>query len=1615
MIKKITLLYFLNFFIIQVSVASVLFEEKSKIEITTVIAINKPAHSLKKEVKKTAIYEYTPLNNFYNTSKKNTEITYPISDSVITQRDAAAGSFEVIEEHESWVDSFSNEDIKELPVGVKHFREGIEYAIGITQATINKDYTELTVYARVKIPQTDSDGYPIELFFGADNIKLSHQGGLVGDTNLVLLGDLNIPFNAGKWMLSLKGGFDYTTGETENLTYVTINCNGVKELGLEGVVEFSRELILPLTENGEADLREQVSIQITTENGTQTLPVPNRVKGSFNVVASDWNDILVGIDLEPFMLSKKRNNEDYNGNFQFNVNKAILDFSDLRNDPALLFPDYYRDNGLLLPNDRAWRGVYVDTVEVKLPKEFKTSETENQGQERVSFSAHHLIVDNYGVSGTFYGDNIFSLDEGITNDSKAWAYSLDHIDVTIAANNFIEGNMEGRILLPVSNNAESTNSSPERIGLRYSGLISPEEYVLNVSNDSIIDMNLWKAKGQLLPNSSIELALRDNQFRPKATLHGRLAISADQVDSLENEGNDIETTETDTQGNGHKKFVEFKGIVFENLVLQTESPIFQVDYMGYEDEVSLAGFPISISNIGITASETNANLHFDLAINLMGENNGFAGETSLGIIGKFEEDNYRQKWELDKIVLDSIAVDADFGGFAIWGSLDLMKDDPQYGDGFAATLGARFEALQTEVEVNAIFGKTDFRYWMVDAMVDLPPGAGSGIINLSGFAGGASYKMTRQDYGASINGDAFTYTPNQDYGLGLKAMVLLNLVDDSVLKGGAGFEVLFNNNGGINQLGLYGQASMLGVTIPGLDNIASTLNQFNEDAAAKAKFLGYDEEAVNDSFVGRNLLDKAENEMIQVPHGDLTISAKLGVVFDFKNEVLHGELETFVNTPGGFVEGRGANGRSGSAVLHLSKDEWYLYMGTPSDPQGYRIGVGPASLESGGYFMVGSVLPDAPAPPPEVADILRVKNEELDYMRDENALASGAGFAFGQDFSIDTGDLRFLVFYANFQAGAGFDIMLRNYEKAECSNTGDQVGLNGWYANGQAYAYLQGELGINVKLFFIEKKIPLIQGAAAVLLQAKAPNPIWMRGYVGGEFNILGGLVSGEFRFKVTLGEECVFEDGSPLGGLKIITDVTPSDGVSDIDVFAIPQATFSMKVGEPLIIPEDDGDKTYRIDLEEYVIIHNGQEIPSAIEWSNYKDRANLVSSDILPPEEELTVRATVSFKEKINGIFRPILVDGQPATETEERTFTTGGAPDHIPLHNITYAYPVVEQKYFLEDEYNQGYVKLKRGQDYLFDDAAWESFLKYRGTDNDESSDTDFNYNTSDNKLTYTIPNVDQEDQYTMLIASRPKEGNTSGSNTESISENVDVGDTSGDNIINIETTQAESLSKDGEIERLTYAFGTSKYKTFERKINTIDNDDYDWDIFSSDVIYLTNRIDDHEPFDLNELIGSDYTDNKPLVHIEATLNDNYFTIDLNPPLYGQYPLGGTYNFTNRDGSLLGTPAPKYALPIISTYLSNLEYEVNESTLRTTFPFRYNLGLAYKEDWVDLRSQIINDQTDGLIPSGNPVLNFLDESYLFMRYGFYNTNISYKLPGDLNGTSTTYKFKNPNNFRN
>ncbi len=380
------------------------------------------------------------------------------------------------------------------------------------------------------------------------------------------------------------------------------------------------------------------------------------------------------------------------------------------------------------------------------------------------------------------------------------------------------------------------------------------------------------------------------------------------------------------------------------------------------------------------------------------------------------------------------------------------------------------------------------------------------------------------------------------------------------------------------------------------------------------------------------------------------------------------------------------------------------------------------------------------------------------------------------------------------------------------------------------------------------------------------------------------------------------------------------------------------------------------------------------------------------------------------INGVFQPIKVDAKIATEYEERLFTTGGAPNYIPLTNIKYSYPVVDQKYFLEEEYPKGYIQLKRGQDYLFEDASWETSIRVNEDGVSNAKATAFNYDTNKNEVYYDLPDIKQEKKYNFSIVSNLKK--VPSRNTGSATRTNTISDDGND--IQIKENQADALSKtEGSIDRLSYSFNTSKYKTFNAKMNAINTQSYNFGVLYSDVIYLTNTISSQEAFDIVELQGVSCTDNKPIIIAQSKLNDEYYNTDIYPYLYKDYPLNSSFSIMNRDTDELGV-IPAKAIPLNAYYMSSIENDVNQSWTKTNFPFKYNMPLLYKQDWVDLNNQIINAYINGDRSVDSIAKRFLNSNYLFMRYGNYEILLKYNLPGDKKATEYTYKYKNNNNFR-
>ena len=101
----------------------------------------------------------------------------------------------------------------------------------------------------------------------------------------------------------------------------------------------------------------------------------------------------------------------------------------------------------------------------------------------------------------------------------------------------------------------------------------------------------------------------------------------------------------------------------------------------------------------------------------------------------------------------------------------------------------------------------------------------------------------------------------------------------------------------------------------------------------------------------------------------------------------------------------------------------------------------------------------------------------------------------------------------------GFDMTLYKYASTtHCSGSSEPFGANYWYLQGQLYAYM----GLNIGVAKTgDWNVPIIQGNAAMLLQAKMPKPSYIYGGIYVQASLLG-LINVEQSFDFEFGENCV-------------------------------------------------------------------------------------------------------------------------------------------------------------------------------------------------------------------------------------------------------------------------------------------------------------------------------------------------------------------------------------------------------------------------------------------------------------------------------------------------------------
>jgi len=1511
-----------------------------------------------------------PANNIEPTTEKED----------VAEAEKADNLLNYINENNKFISSLNYLDGLMLPVGLKQENAKADYAIIITKFEIKEGKSFLDAYLSFKIP-----GKNKKIAFKGTHLRFHKEGGIV-DGVLELVSNYTFDLTS-KIDMTLNGG---------GKTFVAFDCSGFKQMTVDADIKFDPTYFLPEDENGNI--------------------IPNKkMVSNIKTTFFDWNDFLVSVSLEPFQF------KDLEG-FGFKILNATLDMSDYGNPPAIEFGNNYDDYFVDPMHKETWRGVFLQTIEVRFPPEFEknsnstanstvnpttnptvnpstnpttnpvanpttnptsnptanstanssntsngTNASANQVNtpqvNRLVFYGSNLKFDDLGISGTVGVKDLLPLNEGNMN---GWNYSIDNFYIEFQSNSISAVGLEGQFEAPFIESEEP---------LAYTASIGENRsYSFSVTAQSTVKMDIWKAELELYENSTMEIAYNNNKFRPKLELNGKLNMNP-STDENPNEQSDLDTSSS--------KRCKISNIEFEGLKIQPDDPCFSIENISFGiSQNKVSRFPISINKFGFKTENNKVGLELGVIVNFTEENKGgFSGAGEFIIWGHKPQN----KWKFHSVQLNSISVDIQKSeSFKLHGSVTFIRGDATFGNGFKGELAAKFGNI--ELAASVLFGNINsMRYWYADASVKLAEGGiPAGPILLNGFGGGAFFRMKQTttdnnaiaQIGKSASG--VTYIPDPLISLGLMASVNFVLAGeggDKVVNGNVKLEIAFNNNNGINSINLSGNAYFL-------------TPQLDAEYAKVAENM-------------KVLLEASGNsDLIPVEGDKSSIRAKINMNYDVPSKTFHATFDVYVNMIGGVAVGIGPDGRAGGGVIHFDPEDWYIHLGTPDNPNGIKM-LGLST--STNYFMAGNEVPDMAPLPGYIVESFASQGITFDTDRGSlSELESGSGVALGLGFSFDTGDKKFLQFYGRFGLGLGCDIMLKRYNNATCSNTGEELGIKNWYASGQAYVWVLGQVGIEVNILKFHGKFEIFKVQAAAVLQIKTPNPTWIKGLVAGSYNILNGKIKGNCNFKFEIGEQCALNFGSPLAGQEVIAEIKPSNQENGVDPFATPQALFNLPIDEEFEFedPETNVKKIFKIVLKEFSVKNSsGNDIPGNIQWSADKKVLMIKPTDILSGNSTFTLKTSVTFLEKKGNSFVELKAnDGSLIEEIKTANFVTGPEPTSISATNIEYCYPYSGIYNYYPNQSNPGYIKLIQGQPNLFIvKAGYEQKLRFTEIDTKESVFGSFSY--SGLTVSLTPPqNIKAGKVYQMEIINSPIVANTSMTgNITTTSEILTSNENDGKN----STVELTSLEATGTRVELgvtciySSVFRTSFHKTMEEKMGSFRKQN----AAIAELIPGVHVLESHlygERFDSQEF--TNWKTNKMLYArplLEAT---DWYTQNLN----GLKDIDPSFlNAIGIEPYIPDSQSVIFLEPNDTQSLSTDEMESGfVSNTNTLTLLRYYVGY----DIFKYLNRLKGAFADYTVTHGFPQqYKYIDDmQYKKIWYGRYPVEIYYRLPGSTNNAN-------------
>lgn len=672
--------------------------------------------------------------------------------------------------------------------------------------------------------------------------------------------------------------------------------------------------------------------------------------------------------------------------------------------------------------------------------------------------AHNLIIDDSGLSGAFGATNLFAAGMG-KMDGK-WGFSISRLEVNLANNHITNGLLEGLVTVePLDNQSFTYSASISQVPNQQT---LDYNFTIGVGSDTV-SFNAFRSKLNLNPNSTFTVQSVQNRFIPSLKLNGNWTLDAPKA--------------------------KFKGVAFQNLLITSNAPYVTGGTFSLVSSNSTAipgnkcvGFNISLNSVSMTITP-DKKLVFAVGVgmSLGSENNqvSFGVSTGINVRTKLETNpSGAERLVFDNFSINNIQLSLHTSPFNLDGIIAIRNDDPVFGDLFFGSISLSIKnILDQPIMVSAGFGKMPtYKYWFTDAAVPItiPLVPGLKIKSLYGGVQNrvASTQTTEQllnrvagqiTSGQTNAGVNIPFTPDANQGLLFRAGVSLQNDVEKVFNGDVLLSIAFNPNGGFQSIDFMGKAYMM-----------------------------------------------VTRQQRQLPNVK-KVWGTLSVSYNNVQKVFDANLVAAIIVPGTLTGGL-------NIKAHIDQNNWYFWLNRPSN-RAYLNLVNVFNVNT--YFMIGTQIDPIPAPPSYITQLVGSGNIGA---IDLNAVGNGNGFAMGTQFLVNFGgefpkDTKWRGF-VDLSVGGGFDILLFNAQNAHCAGSSEAIGVNGYYAMGQVYAYLNGALGVKKYKNGNVTTYNLGSLQVAALLQGKLPKPSYVYGAIGIQANILG-IIDFTFTADIELGTNC--------------------------------------------------------------------------------------------------------------------------------------------------------------------------------------------------------------------------------------------------------------------------------------------------------------------------------------------------------------------------------------------------------------------------------------------------------------------------------------------------------------